>query len=294
MCIPKAPHKCFIFGLGYTGQYLAKILLDSGWIVGGTSQTEEGMHKLELMGVEAHIYTPHHGLYHPVEALAGVTHLLISVPPDDQGDPVLRDYLYALECLPELVWLGYLSSTGVYGDHGGRWVYEDGEVSPPRPRAAWRLLAERQWQQAAEKFGLPLHIFRLAGIYGPGRSVIERLESGHAQHVHKEGHVMSRVHVEDIVHCLMASMAAPTPGEIYNVADDEPASTADVVAYAAELLGKEIPPLISPEEADLSEDAKSYYAVNRRISNKKIKDRLNISLQHPTYREGLQAIISGM
>lgn len=225
---------------------------------------------------------------HPLEmpAFVGVTHLLISIPPHETlGDLMLH---FHSEQLSKLEWIGYLSTTGVYGDYQGAWVDEDSPLKPNLPRLERRAQAEQAW------LNFHAHVFRLAGIYGAGRSALDELLAGEARRIDKPGQVFSRIHVEDIAGVILASMARPQPGEIYNVCDDLAAPSAEVVAYAAELLRMPPPPLAPFEEAQLSPMARSFYEANRRVSNQKIKDRLGIRLQFPTYREGLRAIASGM
>ena len=229
----------------------------------------------------------------PRSILAPVTHILVSIPPDEAGDPVADLHGAELADLPNLRWLGYLSTTGVYGDTGGVRVDEATPVTPGTERAARRVAAERSWLDLSSARGLPAHVFRLPGIYGPGCSAIDQLRAGAARRVDKPGHVFSRIHVDDIAATLQASMAAPDPGQIYNVADDEPAPQAEVVAYAAALLGVEPPPLVPVDDESLSPMARSFYAECRRVSNVKIKSRLGVTLRYPSYREGLASILAG-
>jgi nucleoside-diphosphate-sugar epimerase len=220
-----------------------------------------------------------------------VTHILVSVPPDVLGDPVLRCCSEALIArAPELAWVGYLSTTGVYGDHGGGWVDEDTPRAPLSARARARAAAEDGWLALHCDHGLPVQVFRLAGIYGPGRNQIEAVLNGTARRIVKRNQVFSRIHVADIVGVLEASMAKPDPGRIYNVADDEPAAPEDVVAFAAELVGRPAPPETAFENATLSPMARSFYGESKRVSNRRIKQELGYRLRFPTYREGLRAL----
>ena len=234
--------KLFCFGLGYSAKRLAGLQEGQGFAVTGTSR--EGGEGLIL-------FDRNHPLDDPVAALEGVSHVLVSIPPDEAGDVVADLHGQALAALPGLKWLGYLSTTGVYGDRGGDWVSEDDTVKPQKRRGRRRAAAEDAWLALHRDSSLPLHIFRLAGIYGPGRSALKRAREGAARRIHKEGHVFSRVHVDDIAGVLAASMARPNPGAIYNVVDDEPAPQADVVALACELAGVPVPPLESVEDAGL-------------------------------------------
>lgn len=284
--------RLFCFGCGYSARVLAGRLKAQGFEVAGTCRTAEGAERLMSEGVEPFIFGNDHPLADPASALSGTTHLLISTPPTEAGDPVLaahRDTLARIA--PEIGWAGYLSTTGVYGDRQGAWVSEETPLDPNVTRSDRRASAERDWQALARESGLPLHIFRLAGIYGPGRNQLKGVIDGTAKRIVKEGQIFSRIHVEDIANVLEASMAKPNPGAIYNVCDDEPAPAPEVVAYAAELLGRTPPPEIPFEEADLSSMARSFYMASRRVSNARIHGELGVELSYPTYREGLKALL---
>ena len=220
-------------------------------------------------------------------AVAAASHVLVSVPPDAEGDPVLRRFGPVLAAARPR-WVGYLSTTGVYGDRAGGWVDEDGALEPVNERGRWRVAAERAWLAT----GLPVAVFRLAGIYGPGRSAFDRLREGRAQRVVKAGQVFSRIHVDDLAAVLRTSMERVAPGRVYNVADDEPAPPQDVIAYAAGLLGMAVPPEVAFEAAALSPMARSFYAESKRVSNRRIKEELGVTLACPSYREGLRAILA--
>ena len=229
----------------------------------------------------------------PETDLATATHLLISVPPDEFGDPAIDLYGEAIRrrhLKQPFRWVGYLSTTGVYGDRGGGWVDETSELAPTGERGRRRVRAERAWLELCENAGLPVHLFRLAGIYGPGRSALDTLRAGKAQRVVKRGQVFSRIHVADIAAVLEASIAKPDPGAAYNVCDDDPTPPDAVIAYAAELLGVEPPPEILFEQAELSAMAQSFYADNKRVSNRRIKEELGVRLLFPSYRDGLRAL----
>ena len=225
-------------------------------------------------------------------ALSEANHLLSTVPPDSSGDPVLRWNGAEIAACRELKWVGYLSTTGVYGDTGGEWVDESGALRPTNVHSERRLAAESAWLDLWRAHRVPVHVFRLPGIYGPGRNPFRALREGTAVRVDKPGHAFSRVHVEDIVATLGASMERPNPGAVYNVCDDEPAAAAEVVAHAARLLGRRVPPLLLFESADLSPRARAFYADNRRVSNYRIKDELGVRFRFPSYREGLAAILA--
>jgi nucleoside-diphosphate-sugar epimerase len=183
-------------------------------------------------------------------------------------------------------WVGYLSTTGVYGDRAGGWVDEASALTPAGERGRRRVAAEAGWRA----LGLPLHIFRLAGIYGPGRSALDSVRAGKAQRIDKPGQVFSRIHVDDIAAVLDASIARPYPGAIYNVCDDDPAPPQDVIAYACALLGRAPPPLVPFDQAALSPMARSFYGESKRVSNRRIKDELGVRLRFPDYRAGLDAL----
>ena len=270
--------KLFCFGLGYSALVLAKQLLADGWDVAGTCQSDARKAELQALGIDAHLFG------RDTCSLEGASHLLNSVPPDGMRDVVL-------DTLPTdfsaLNWIGYLSTTGVYGDTGGARVDETSPLAPTSTRSEARVVAEKRWLEPGG------HIFRLAGIYGPGRSVLERVRNGTARRIDKPGHAFGRIHVDDIANVLMASMAKPSPGAIYNVCDDEPAAPADTTAYACELLGMPPPPLVPFDEAarEMSPMALSFWRDNRRVDNSKIKRDLGVALKYPTYREGLRAIL---
>jgi nucleoside-diphosphate-sugar epimerase len=221
-----------------------------------------------------------------------ITHLLVSVPPDAAGDPVLAVHGEDIARIKGLRWLGYLSTTSVYGDHGGGWVDETAELAPSGDRGRRRVAAEAGWLELWHRRGVPVHIFRLAGIYGPGRSPFDALRAGTAKRIDKPGQVFSRIRVEDLAHVLAASISRPRPGAIYNVCDDDPAAPEAVVAHAAALLGMPAPPLVPFEAAELSPMARSFYDDNKRVSNRLIKSELGVTLRYPDYRAGLAAILA--
>jgi nucleoside-diphosphate-sugar epimerase len=280
------------FGLGYSARVLARRLIGKGWAVRGTVRGPEAGATPPFRappGCEIYRFEREHRL--PPAASDGVTHILISVPPDTAGDPVLAAHAEDIAVCSGLVWLGYLSTTGVYGDRGGGWVDEDSELRPSGERGRRRVTAEAGWLDLWRRRGVPVHIFRLAAIYGPGRSPFEALREGTAKRIAKPGQVFSRIHVEDLAGVLAASIARPVPGAIYNVCDDEAAAPEAVVAYAAGLLGVPPPPLVNFQEAALSAMARSFYDDNKRVSNARIKAELGVALRYPTYRDGLRAIL---
>lgn len=266
-------------GHGYSAQALARLLIPQGWVVIGTTRSADRARAFAAEGVEP-LLLP--GTLAP--ALARASHVLTSVAPDASGDPILRDHAAELRAAcPE--WVGYLSTTAVYGDHEGGWVSEDTPLTPATPRGQARVAAETAWGA----LGLPVHIFRLAGIYGPGRGPFEKVRDGTARRIIKPGQVFSRIHVDDIAQVLAASMQHPRPGSVYNLCDDDPAPPEDVIAHAVELLGLPLPPAIPYDQADLTPMARSFYAESKRVRNDRIKSDLGITLLHPTYRQGLAA-----
>lgn len=281
--------RLFVFGLGYTALRLAARLRADGWRIAGTTRSAERAAQFRAAGIDAFPFDRDNPLEDPAAALAETTHLLISAPPDAKGDAALDCCAAAIAAHKGIEWAGYLSTTGVYGDTGGEWVSEASWLRPAGERQKRRVLAERGWLDLYRQRGLPLHVFRLSGIYGPGRSAIDNLRDGTAKRIDKPGHVFCRIHVDDIGETLLASMARPNPGGVYNVADDEPAPQHEVVAYAAGLLGMAPPPLTPFAEAKLSEMAASFYADCRRVKNARIKEKLGVKLRHPDYRSGLAA-----
>ena len=287
-----ASGRLFCFGLGYSALTLARRLQTQGWSVAGTTRSQDKADRLSAEGIEAFLFDRSQPLDEPAAALAGTSHLLSSAPPDVAGDPVLDHHRADIAAVESLAWLGYLSTTGVYGDRDGGWVDEDSELAPTGERGRRRVAAEDAWLDLWERDGLPVHLFRLAGIYGPGRSALDTVRHGTAKRIDKPGQVFSRIHVDDIAAVLEASMARPRPGAAYNLCDDEAAPPQEVIAHACALLGREPPPLIPFEEAELSGMARSFYRDNKRVSNKRIKNELGVALAYPTYREGLRALLA--
>ena len=282
------PGTLLSFGHGYRAEALARRLLDAGWTVIGTTRSPEKAARLAVRGVEPLVWPG----TDPRAALARATHILSSVAPEEAGDPVLLAAGDAIaEAAPHIRWAGYLSTTGVYGDHGGGWVDEATALTPSTRRGEMRVAAEAAWRALADRTGLPLHIFRLAGIYGPGRGPFEKVRDGTARRIIKPGQVFSRTHVEDIAQVLHASIQRPNPGAAYNVCDDDPAPPEDVLAHAAELLGLPPPPEVPYEEAEMTPMARSFYAESKRVRNDRIKAELGVVLRYPSYREGLAALL---
>ena len=266
-------------GFGYTAERLAHLLLAQGWSLFGTSRSQQKAHEISSLHPNAQ------GLVFNEETqpqLPHGAHLLISAPPDDDGCPAFRAVFEQVQRAPTIT---YLSTTGVYGDHNGGWVYEDTPVSPGSDRARRRVIAEQQWAS------LKANIVRLPGIYGPGRSAFDRLRAGTARRIIKPGQVFSRIHVDDIASGLQAILKQTVQNSVLHLCDDEPAPPQDVIAYAAKLIGVEVPQGVPFSEANLSPMARSFYADCKRVSNAATKDLLGWSLRYPTYREGLKAIL---
>ncbi len=275
----KMKNAVFFIGFSYTAEALMRQLSDSATEFLATARTEGRARELEARNI-----TPV-PIWEGAEAasIPEGADWLVSAPPDDEGCPGYRQFSDQARTAR---WIGYLSTTGVYGDRNGGWVFEWSEVSPDSPRGERRVKAERQWLES----GGPAHVFRLPGIYGPGRSALERLEEGKARRIIKPGQVFSRVHVDDIASCLLASMKRPNPGRAYHPCDDEPAPPQDVIEYAARLLEKPIPPDVPFESADLSPMARSFYAECKRVSNARTKSELGWYPTFADYRDGLKAI----
>ncbi|MCY3980297.1 MAG: SDR family oxidoreductase [Alphaproteobacteria bacterium] len=261
--------RLFIHGLGYTAERLALQLAAEGWGIAGSTRDPAKAERFAGRGWN------HFGR-------AEATHLLLSAPPQEAGDPFLPGF----EAPPELLWAGYLSTTGVYGDRVGGWVDERSALLPTGRRGRRRVEAEAVW--AAR--GLPLHLFRIAGIYGPGRNALQAVRTGRARRIIKQDQVFSRIHVDDIVTVLVASIMCPNPGRAYNLADDRPAPPAEVTEFACRLLGLPPPPAEPFETAVLPPMAASFYRDSKRVSNARIKAELGVRLRYPSYREGLQAL----
>jgi nucleoside-diphosphate-sugar epimerase len=279
-----------LFGFGYTAQEGLDRFRSRFERVIGTVRSRDKASAIERLGIGARVFSPDVADPRLADDIAEATHVIVSVPPGSEGDPVLRFYGRALAEAPHLVWIGYLSTIGVYGDHRGGWVDETTPAQPTSPRSRQRLEAEQGWLDRGARSGKAVQAFRLAGIYGPGRNALANLKEGTARRIVKRDQVFNRVHVADIAATLMASMERPRGGGVYNVADDEPAPPQDVVAYAADLLGVPAPPEIPFAEASLSPMAASFYAENKRASNGLIRRELGVEFAYPTYREGLRAL----
>lgn len=283
-------NRLFCFGLGYTGERLARAALAQGWRVAGTCRSSEKAALLRDAGIEAFRFDD--GRPVDADALAGTTHLLCSVPPDSEGDPVLRRHRDRLTKLsPPPRWLGLLSTTGVYGDCQGAWIDETRTPNPLTEANQMRLEAEQAWQGLGAELGQATWVFRVAGIYGPdGRNVLDRLASGGAHRLVKPGQFFNRIHVDDLVAALWAALQHPGPGTVLNVCDDLPAPADVVLCHGAGLLGMEPPPAVPWETVALSPFARHFYAENRRLRNDRLKQVLSLTLAYPSYREGLRPL----
>lgn len=272
--------RLYVVGLGFSGLEIAKRAKAAGWEVAGSVTSEEKAARLRADGIDAEVLST------GSERLRRASHLVSTVAPGASGDPVLSQVRHA-----PVEWFGYLSTTGVYGDRGGGWVDENDAPIPGQARSKYRLAAEQEWQVLGRKAGVPVAIFRLPAIYGPGRSALDQVLEGRAQCVDKPGQVFSRVHVHDIASAVLAAMDG-TRGGIFNVCDDEPCAQYEVIALALQLLGKPAPRLVAWDEAapKMSEMARSFYAENRRVRNERMKRELGVVLRYPSYREGLIAI----
>ncbi len=279
----------FCFGFGYTAKALAVRLADKDWRIAGTTRSRDKAEAMRASGITPVLLQ---GDIIDASALEDATAIIISTPPSEAGCPALLSAQSAItEKRHSLKWIGYLSTNGVYGDHGGAWVDEESALNGKSARACRRIEAEDAWRRFCENHELPLTIFRLPGIYGPGRSALDAVRAGKAKRINKQGQVFNRMHVDDIAAGLAASLRTPMDYSVYNFADDEPSPPQDVVAYACALLNVEPPPLAAIENAGLSEMALSFYTDNKRVSNQRMKNALGIALNYPTYREGLSAIL---
>ncbi|MEP4377744.1 MAG: SDR family oxidoreductase [Alphaproteobacteria bacterium] len=282
-----------VFGLGFSARVLVDRLRPAGWQVRATVRDGEKVAALRADGIDAHLFDGTAPIADVDAAFEGVSHLLLSVPPGADGDPVLGLHGGDIAARAgDIAWAGYLSTTGVYGDRAGGWVDETSELAPATERGLRRVAAEAGWCRLWREYGLPIHLFRLAGIYGPGRNALETVRKGMARRVVREGQVFSRIHVADIATVLAASITRPDPGAAYNVCDDDPAPPQDVVTHACALLGIDPPPEIPFEDAEMSVMGRSFYAESKRVSNRRIKEELGVELAYPDYRTGLAALLS--
>ena len=290
--------RLFVFGLGYSSRAFIERTRGQWEWIGGTTRSPEKAEALRADGIEPFLFDgtkpglfdstkPGEGI---AEALASATHVLVSIAPDENGDPVLRHHSEDLAAARP-TWIGYLSTVGVYGNHDGAWVDETTVCRPVSKRSIWRLAAEQAWTDFAAKTGIATGIFRLSGIYGPGRNAFVNLEKGTARRLVKPQQVFNRIHVVDIAGALEVSVRKPAT-RLYNVTDDEPAPPQDVVEFAARLLGAPCPPEIDFATAELTPMARSFYGENKRVSNARVKSELGYVFRYPTYREALRALLA--
>ncbi|MEC9468524.1 MAG: SDR family NAD(P)-dependent oxidoreductase [Pseudomonadota bacterium] len=281
--------RLFIFGTGFSSKAFVEEVRDQFDWIGGTTRSSDKMEALRTLGVEPFLFDGNSQGDGVAEALKQATHILVSIAPNEAGDPVLNQYANEIVGAKPR-WIGYLSTVGVYGNHDGAWVDEETPLNPVSKRSVQRVAAEEAWLAFAEQNDLPVQIFRLSGIYGPGRNAFENFRKGTARRLVKPGQVFNRIHVADIAGALKAAMAKPST-RVFNVTDDEPAPPQDVVAFAAELLGVEAPPEIPFETADLTPMARSFYGENKRVSNQRLKDELGFTFRYPDYRVALKALL---
>jgi len=284
-------NRLFGFGLGFTSRTLIHRLDPALWSVAGSCRRPARAISLSGTGIDPYVFDGTSPMENAREALEKTSHLLISIPPDQDGDKVLRHHMAHVAVQgAHLKWIGYLSTIGVYGDHGGAWIDENTPVHPVSRRGEARVRAEDQWLEFGGKTGIPVHIFRLPGIYGPGRNALESLKGGKTRRIFKKDQVFNRIHVEDLARVLEASMQTPNAGRVYNVVDDEPAPPQDVTTFAAKLLGIEAPPLVDLDKAGLSPMARSFYEECKRVQNQRVKTELGVRLIYPDYRAGIRAL----
>ena len=280
----------FVFGLGFTGRRFAERARDRFAIVRATVTEAASADRIAAeTGFTMRAFGPEADDPRIADDLAETDALLVSAPPGEEGDPVLARYEAAIRA-SRIGWIGYLSTIGVYGDQGGAWIDETTPAAPRSARSRIRLDAEAAWLKLGAETGKAVQVFRLSGIYGPGRNPIVKLREGRSQRIVKAGQVFNRIHVDDIATTLLASIDRPRAGAVYNVTDDEPAAPQTVTEHAAALTGLPLPPEIDFETADLSPMARSFYGENKRVRNALIREELGVTLAYPTYREGLASL----
>jgi dTDP-4-dehydrorhamnose reductase len=286
------PMNLFIFGAGYTANQFIKCYRSRFTRVSGTFRSPWKAASLQATGIIPYAFNGASYDARILEELARTDVLLLSIPPHSGSDPVLKQFGREIASARRLSWAGYLSTVGVYGNTSGEWVDENSPPSPLNERSRDRQAAELQWLDLGKRAHCAVQVFRLAGIYGPGRNALLRVAEGTARRIIKPGQVFNRIHTSDIAQVLMASIERPSRNTIYNVADDEPGPPQDVITYAAELLGRDPPPLVSFTEADLGSMAQSFYRDNKRVRNTRIKEELGVTLRYPNYRLGLDALLA--
>jgi nucleoside-diphosphate-sugar epimerase len=269
----------FCFGLGYVANALAKDLLNEGWRISGTHTDKAKIKENEyFLENDSHFDT---------KAFQDATHILISIPPSENGDLVYLRFIEDIQKLQHLKWVGYFSSTSVYGDHQGAWVTENSATTPDSSAGKHRLIAEQQWLST----NLPINILRLSGIYGPKRSIFDTIKAGKAVRIYKKDHYFSRIYLKDLVNILKEIINNPQTGEIFNIADNATSAQHEMVSYACNLIKAPIPKLTNFEEANLTQTMKNYYQSSKKVDNSKIKKLYNLKLDFPSYKEGLIDIL---
>jgi nucleoside-diphosphate-sugar epimerase len=284
--------RLFVFGLGYSAQVFVESQRASFEAVTATVTTAAKAQALMRDGLTIRLFDGPAADPAIAADVAASDAILVSVPPDGSGDPVLRAFGDAIASARRPRWIGYLSTVGVYGDHGGAWVDEQSATRPVNDRSQHRLDAERAWRQLGQGTGKAVHVFRLAGIYGPGNNALVNVWAGRARRIVKPGQIFNRIHVDDIAAVLAAALPRTGGGEVWNVADNEPAPPEDVIVHAAKLLGVPPPPVVAFEDAKLTDLALSFWQESKRVSNRRIREDLKVGLAYPTYREGLRALLA--
>ncbi|GAB5427825.1 MAG: SDR family oxidoreductase [Devosia indica] len=284
-------NQAFFFGLGFSSINAAHAMRENGFArIGGTVRSSEKAAHLRAGGIDAVLFDGMAPGPEVGQALATASHVILSIAPDEAGDPALRHHRADLDAASQLQWLCYYSTVGVYGDFDGEWIDETAPLVPRNMRSDRRVLAEQAWRDYAAERGVPLCILRLAGIYGPGRSSFDKLRAGTARRVIKPGQVFNRIHVADIARVTALAADQRLDGT-FNLADDEPAPPQDVIAHAAQMIGLDVPPDLPIETAEMTPMQRSFYRDNKRVSNRAIKQALGIELLYPDYRAGLAQIL---
>ncbi len=281
----------FCFGLGYSSGVTAERLAKQGWRITGTSTSPAGGARIAAQGHTGLVFDGKSASADVANGLQKATHVLLSIPPGADGDPAFLWHGRDIAESKSIVWIGYFSTVGVYGDAQGGWVDEESDARPSSKRGERRLAAEQHWLKLARDSGKNAAVFRLPGIYGPGRSALDDVLNGTARAIMKPRQVFNRIHVDDIASAVIASLERPHAGRVYNVTDDEPGPPQDVVNFAAEILGRPPPPALDFATAELSPMARSFYSESKRVSNARMKAELGIRLKYPNYRDGLKAIL---
>ena len=289
------PFKMFCFGMGFVSQRLSIELIKQGWIIEGTTRSFEKAKNLFSQSIIPHVFNTYNNfpVYNLKDILKGVTHVLISVPPNSKSmkDPVLSYHSTDLSFLPPNTWIGYLSSTSVYGNHNGAIVTEQDILKPSSEIGRKRVLSEKEWLFFSQHHKLNLQIFRLSGIYGPGRNILKKIQLGSARHIIKENQIFSRIHVEDAVAMIIASIyTSKTHSSIYNVCDNLPAPPQNVLLYGCQLLNMIPPPIEYFQKNYINSKNARFYEDSKSVSNAFIKHELSYTMQYPDYRIGLKAI----